>query len=707
MDSSPPVPLSFVPFYGLQSKKRNLNIKRALETTSKRLKDDKFPSLFRSRILGPSTRWQIFYRQQEALDFASDTTEDLHVFAFECQQPDKQSGQRQFLTATYAMFWHYYMQLDKSQRHHYEVIPEGHPCKLYFDLEFHKPTNPDVNGDMMVNILIKYVCCWMQELYNVHCCRNDVLELSATTETKFSRHLIFQLKENVFRDNVTAGDFIHAMFHLLEDYVFGELDKTDTEGKAELHKEKAALISSLTSKPNSDADEKTTNKGFQGADSGICGDVGCMDNAEFTADTEVNKKASSRPHVLDGKKTNTEAATSTSLTCPSCGRTDSVCTGEATECSVFCMPSSSKKLPCRKDDKNGEQPSRDIDQQREAHQRSHEGTAVSISKNQSHHTENIRESNSISGEKALPSRQSAQLQESMDVSMGMDVNGEKEEQNMLKDTQISKEKMTGLRDRVFQQFKMSDLRSLYVKDKEGRDACFADLGVYTKNRNFRLYKSCKLGKTTAFTIASGNTFTDKDTANETQRERDIFMASLITNVSGSEKLLTFGDRADCAQPSNKHGKNRTQPSHGSRDGIEGFGKSPYPEVDDFISCQVSGQGGTVRRWSYFPAAETLSFDIVGYRFCHNIQRQHRSNNIRLVADLQKGVWYQKCYDPDCQAVNFKSEEFKLPSEILPANYFNDDFEDFDDNSMDEDDEACLLALQDAEHSLTSTTSTKP
>lgn len=154
---------------------------------------------------------------------------------------------------------------------------------------------------------------------------------------------------------------------------------------------------------------------------------------------------------------------------------------------------------------------------------------------------------------------------------------------------------------------------------------------------------------------------------------------------------------------------------------------------------MDDQKGVIRRWMYFPTHETLNFDIIGYRFCYNIQRQHKSNNIRsgylqyfgpkyftrikcflqhwktqlkihkqdftfqihhyllihlfqlnkelvaanvgvndilgmaetcfpfplltlysfaflfrLVVDLKRGVWYQKCYDPDCQAVNFKS-----------------------------------------------------
>lgn len=42
-----------------------------------------------------------------------------------------------------------------SLMHCYEVIPEGTVCKLYFDLEFHKPSNKEANGKTMVSRLIQ------------------------------------------------------------------------------------------------------------------------------------------------------------------------------------------------------------------------------------------------------------------------------------------------------------------------------------------------------------------------------------------------------------------------------------------------------------------------------------------------------------------------------------------------------------------------
>ena len=43
-----------------------------------------------------------------------------------------------------------------------------------------------------------------------------------------------------------------------------------------------------------------------------------------------------------------------------------------------------------------------------------------------------------------------------------------------------------------------------------------------------------------------------------------------------------------------------------------------------------------------------------------------------------------------------SPEFRLPERVLPAYYLADDFEDLTEDDVDEDDTACLLALQDVE-----------
>ena len=62
---------------------------------------------------------------------------------------------------------------------------------------------------------------------------------------------------------------------------------------------------------------------------------------------------------------------------------------------------------------------------------------------------------------------------------------------------------------------------------------------------------------------------------------------------------------------------------------EGYTKSPYPEVDHFITKQLTrgGAQGAIRRWALFPQGKLIVYDIKDYHWCENIGRPHKSNNI--------------------------------------------------------------------------------
>lgn len=175
-------------------------------------------SVYRPRLSKPEeppSIWKLFHRQSQAFNFVKSCKEDVHVFALECKVGD---GQRIYLVTTYTELWYYY----KSRRnllHCYEVIPENAVCKLYFDLEFNKLANPEADGKKMVALLIEHVCKALQEFYGVNCSAEDVLNLDSSTNEKFSRHLIFQLHDVAFKDNVHVGNFVKKIlqpaFHLL------------------------------------------------------------------------------------------------------------------------------------------------------------------------------------------------------------------------------------------------------------------------------------------------------------------------------------------------------------------------------------------------------------------------------------------------------------------------------------------------------------
>uniref|UniRef100_A0A8C1RAV3 DNA-directed primase/polymerase protein n=1 Tax=Cyprinus carpio TaxID=7962 RepID=A0A8C1RAV3_CYPCA len=223
-------------------------------------------------------------------------------------------------------------------------------------------------------------------------------------------------------------------------------------------------------------------------------------------------------------------------------------------------------------------------------------------------------------------------------------------------------------------YEEKDLDFLIVKSKNGQEQLFVDLGVYTKNRNFRLYKSSKLGKNAAFCVAEDNEFVPKP-SKHTTKEECIFLASLITNISFTgQRILTY----EMPQKSTAGSQCSTLQieSHGSE--LLGERKpSPFKEVDEFVLTLVCKDGiqGSIRRWNYFASEQLLVYDIEKFRWCHNVKRFHKSNNIIIVVDLKEEVWYQRCHDPECRRQNYRSSSFPLPQEVCMSHLLMEDEED--------------------------------
>ncbi|XP_035855937.1 DNA-directed primase/polymerase protein isoform X1 [Sander lucioperca] len=441
----------------------------------------------------PSSVWKLFPRQSMAISFTQSCKEDVHVFALEKEKTSL--GQRIFLVTSYSELWHYYRTYTQSLMHCYEVIPEGAVCKLYFDLEFHKPSNKGTDGKAMVSLLIQYVCDKLMEVYGIECSAKNVLNLDSSTEEKFSRHLIFNLQNAAFKDNIHMGRFVHAILH------------------------------PVLSTPNG-------------------------------------------------------------------------------------------------------------------------GLAVGIN--------SVAENSETRGTHAVSEETPAKADE------------------MAESPQAKRRKQ-----------EERDLRFLQVKNKDGQVCLFVDLGVYTKNRNFRLYKSSKVGKNAAFTLADDNKFIDKPKKGMSA-EQSVFLASLVCNVSFTGQRILTSDspetnesktlRSDCQQGS------ATNP-----DLISGCLSSPHKEVDNFVLTVVKKDGvhgmftsTGIRRWNYFAAEQLLVYDIAKYRWCENVERFHKSNNIMIVVDLKEEEWYQKCHDPECR--NFRSPSYPLPQEICVSYIM----------TLDEEDQAYLM-----------------
>ena len=77
-------------------------------------------------------------------------------------------------------------------------------------------------------------------------------------------------------------------------------------------------------------------------------------------------------------------------------------------------------------------------------------------------------------------------------------------------------------------------------------------------------------------------------------------------------------------------------------------RSSFPVVDKFVK-KLIGRGyvrsvleGNANTWIYSIGGE--------YRYCNNIGRQHKSNNVYFVMKAKEKQFEmtQRCYDPDCR-----------------------------------------------------------
>lgn len=206
-------------------------------------------------------------------------------------------------------------------------------------------------------------------------------------------------------------------------------------------------------------------------------------------------------------------------------------------------------------------------------------------------------------------------------------------------------------------------RMMFVKNKHGQETTFIDTGVYSRNRAFRLFRSSKAGKhiplvpTERMMGAWSHSFPDEK----------IFMHSLVSNIDPMARLLTFSGQGEKFQFTEAA---TFQKGVGSEHDVQ-RGSSPYPTLDAFIVelCRFTlGDLGSarnigIRSWVSMDNGSILIYNPTGYRYCNNIGREHKSNGVFIVVDMHEGIWYQKCYDPECKG--YKSNSCPVPQSALP------------------------------------------
>ena len=128
---------------------------------------------------------------------------------------------RDFIVEMALSFWRKYKTMKPSDRTFYELIRAGQPCRFYLDLEFSKVLNPGVIGESHMVTLRQYIkemflnkLVIVLELYtlayrnNGDLLRGTIIELDATDNVKFSRHLVVNLQSRcLFRNTDHVNEY--------------------------------------------------------------------------------------------------------------------------------------------------------------------------------------------------------------------------------------------------------------------------------------------------------------------------------------------------------------------------------------------------------------------------------------------------------------------------------------------------------------------
>ncbi|XP_063712535.1 DNA-directed primase/polymerase protein-like isoform X2 [Symsagittifera roscoffensis] len=243
----------------------------------------------------------------------------------------------------------------------------------------------------------------------------------------------------------------------------------------------------------------------------------------------------------------------------------------------------------------------------------------------------------------------------------------------------------------------SEIKNLLVRidENSNNEDLFVDNAVYTKNRNFRMFKSTKLGKSAflnrsphckyEINLRPSDLQFDKQLKPSYAESLDInpelyrtFLDSLITNIDFDPREVLKEDTSsfklsNCSKHNGySEGKAIRKPLIENREN----GIFLYKELESFIietlnkRLQLLEIQEVIESEIFFrtcksiPDSSLVMYELGHtYRYCERIGRFHKSNKVYICVDLDRSVFYQKCFDPDCDG--FRGNEFLFPHEMIP------------------------------------------
>lgn len=204
-------------------------------------------------------------------------------------------------------------------------------------------------------------------------------------------------------------------------------------------------------------------------------------------------------------------------------------------------------------------------------------------------------------------------------------------------------------------------------------ASMIDSGVYSKNRNFRLFLSSKVGKTAKLVRSK-----EYLSYHPFESDKQFFMKSLICNIPKDiceKDYLTYNEHTTRIKYNIKYTERRD------------LNSAEYSSLEQYLLSQLRHRPGkfepTLKSCVIFDS-NCIVYNIGENRFCENIGREHQSNHIKIIVNLERRVFFQKwyvyeltriysltsiSYDPDCAI--FKGNEYPIPLNVFLPVFTNE------------------------------------
>ena len=205
---------------------------------------------------------------------------------------------------------------------------------------------------------------------------------------------------------------------------------------------------------------------------------------------------------------------------------------------------------------------------------------------------------------------------------------------------------------------------------------FIDSGIYTKYRNFRLFGSSKFKSRGNRPLKLYN-YSSKKFSNFNNVERKVFLQTFVSYSNKEmENLTVISVKAPLVFARHSSKRALKKKSIGRTSKKSGCKKVKLNDNTNLLTTQLSQKlryyfevnvlpkWPKIRKNSKITAIKefgsfhkTIIIGLSAVKFCKNVKREHKNNNIYFCVSVNNASYYQKCHSQECKG--YRSEKIPL------------------------------------------------